>query len=292
MKLLETLWLTFADFFLRYVPLPVHPGLRALGTPNKQSPVLVTCNNFVTVSRVVNALATRNAYLMILNSGGMDFGSALEAGTVSPENVGAALMSSRLQDKVAVRQVIVPGFCQATWEGAQFEESWGWKLVYGPRDSPDLASFIDKGTLTPQMQTPRFDAAERIAVALSTWLLTISLFVLPLLLFGWQVMTIALTVAGLGFLSLAFLYPMGEGKYKLLKAAFMGTLLGLTGAVYTHQTYGTDWMIGLWWLGTCVVIGLWCGYAYADPFRSSQRQNVRLPDNLQAVPQTNGKKEG
>ena len=52
------------------MPWPTEPGLRAVGNPDPQSPVLVTGNYDLTVRRVLRALRGLDAWLVVAPSGG------------------------------------------------------------------------------------------------------------------------------------------------------------------------------------------------------------------------------
>lgn len=53
------------DTLLRLFPHATRPGLRRIGAPGPQSPVLVTCNFTLTVRRMMDALAGRDGLLWV-----------------------------------------------------------------------------------------------------------------------------------------------------------------------------------------------------------------------------------
>ena len=64
MSLLKTIW----GLLFRLFPCPTKTGLRKIGDPGRDSPVLVTCNFHNTVGRLRRALRGRDA-CVIANGG-------------------------------------------------------------------------------------------------------------------------------------------------------------------------------------------------------------------------------
>ncbi|TFH23375.1 MAG: copper oxidase, partial [Myxococcales bacterium] len=56
----------------RLVPWPTEPGLRVVGDPGRESPVLVTGNYDLTVRRLLRALVDVDAWVVVASSAGIN----------------------------------------------------------------------------------------------------------------------------------------------------------------------------------------------------------------------------
>ncbi|MFQ5433212.1 MAG: copper oxidase, partial [Nitrospinota bacterium] len=68
MSFIKTVW----GLFFRLFPCPSPPGLRKIGSPDSNSPVLVTCNFDLTIKRLEKALRGQNLWLLAARSGGIN----------------------------------------------------------------------------------------------------------------------------------------------------------------------------------------------------------------------------
>ncbi len=96
------------DFCGRWFPNPVVPGLRKIGTPGRDSPVVVTGNFHLTVRRVEKTLANRNCYLLVAQSKGINVWCASAGGEMNTHSVVTALKTSDIASRVDHRVLILP----------------------------------------------------------------------------------------------------------------------------------------------------------------------------------------
>ena len=59
------------DFIGRWFPNPVEPGLRIIGKPDRNSPVILTSNFHLTVRRVERSLKGENVFLLVAPANGI-----------------------------------------------------------------------------------------------------------------------------------------------------------------------------------------------------------------------------
>ncbi len=124
-------------------PMTVTEGIFEIGTPDENSPVLVTTNFALTyfiVSGEVEASKVP-AWLLIKDSEGLSVLTAWAAGKFGGDDVGMFVKKCGIADKVKHNELIIPGYAAAI-AGDVEEELPDWKIVVGPREAAHLASFL------------------------------------------------------------------------------------------------------------------------------------------------------
>jgi len=69
----------------RLFPCPVPVGLIRIGDPGRDSPVLVTCNFYITVRRLIRRLRGLNAWLLVTDSKGVNVWCAAGGMSLTPD---------------------------------------------------------------------------------------------------------------------------------------------------------------------------------------------------------------
>lgn len=100
MSLLRYLLKNLLGTLLRFAPLPYRVGLFKIGTPDRGSPVILTCNYCLTVERVRRAPKGVNAYLLVANSRGVNVWCAAAGGLLTSHSVISALKTSGIGELV------------------------------------------------------------------------------------------------------------------------------------------------------------------------------------------------
>ena len=140
----------------------VDPGLYALGRPDERSPVLVTANYKMSFDRLRKALPGGNAWILVLDTKGINVWCAAGKGTFGTEELVARIGSSRLDRVVSHREVILPQLSAPGVAAHQVRKLSGFKGVFGPIQAEDLPAFIDNGMkATPEMRVKTFTTWER-----------------------------------------------------------------------------------------------------------------------------------
>ena len=131
-------------------PIQVEPGVHEVGEPTSESPVLVTTNFSLTYYLVEGDVmaAKTPAYIMAVDTKGTSVLTAWAAGDFTGESIAAALEKSGLADKVSHRNLVLPGGV-AVLKG-KLEESSGWKVLVGPRESSGITTFFRQQGFVPQ----------------------------------------------------------------------------------------------------------------------------------------------
>jgi NAD-dependent dihydropyrimidine dehydrogenase PreA subunit len=188
------------DTLLRLLPHATRTGLRAVGRPGPDSPVVLTGNYTLTVRRLVEALAGRDAWLLVANSRGINVWCAAGGGHLTHHDVIAVLRSSGVGDRVRHRRLILPQLAATGIERRLVRAATGWEPRWGPARLEDLPQFLDRGQRPKkEHRAMRFPLWERLEMAL-TWALPMGLaaFLTLTLALGHKVATVAAGVIVLG----------------------------------------------------------------------------------------------
>jgi acetyl-CoA decarbonylase/synthase complex subunit gamma len=132
-------------------PVSVEAGLITIGTPDENSPVLLTTNFALTYYTVASDIegAKVNCYLIVVDSEGMSVESAVAGRKMTAETVAEAITNSKVSEKVKHRSLIIPG--RAARLSGEIQELSGWNVAVGPMDSSGIASYVaDKWNPNPE----------------------------------------------------------------------------------------------------------------------------------------------
>ncbi|MGD8564802.1 MAG: acetyl-CoA decarbonylase/synthase complex subunit gamma [Candidatus Bathyarchaeota archaeon] len=123
-------------------PVAVEPGLKVFGTPDANSPVMMTTNFALTYYTVASDIESGgvNAYLVVVDTEGIAVDSAVAGRKLTAENAAEAIKSSGIQEKVQHKKVIIPG--KAARLSGEIEELSGWQVLVGPRDSSSIPKYL------------------------------------------------------------------------------------------------------------------------------------------------------
>ena len=140
----------------------VDPGLYALGRPDEKSPVLVTANYKMSFDRLRKALPGRNAWILVLDTKGINVWCAAGKGTFGTEELTARIGSSGLERVVSNREVILPQLSAPGVAAHEVRKFSGFKAIFGPIRAEDLPAFLDNGMkATAEMRFKTFSTWER-----------------------------------------------------------------------------------------------------------------------------------
>ncbi|HER54284.1 MAG TPA: acetyl-CoA decarbonylase/synthase complex subunit gamma [Candidatus Bathyarchaeota archaeon] len=123
-------------------PVAVEAGLRTFGTPDENTPVLMTSNFALTYYTVAQDIESSGnaAYLLVVNSEGTAIDSGVAGRKLTAETVADAIKDSKVEEKVKHRKLIIPG--KAARISGEIEELSNWQVLVGPRDSSGIAKFL------------------------------------------------------------------------------------------------------------------------------------------------------
>jgi acetyl-CoA decarbonylase/synthase complex subunit gamma len=143
----------------------IDPGLYALGDPDSQSPVLVTANYKMSFDRLRETLPSRNLWILVLDTKGINVWCASGKGTFGTNELVSRIESSGLSKVVSHRELILPQLSGPGVAAHHVKKLSGFKVIYGPIRAKDLPTFLDGGLkATPEMRLKTFTTWERIAL--------------------------------------------------------------------------------------------------------------------------------
>jgi len=124
-------------------PMTVTEGIFEIGSPDENSPVLVTTNFALTYFIVSGECEASKVpcWLLIKDSEGLSVLTAWAAGKFGGDDVGMFVKKSGIMDKVKHTELIIPGYAAAI-AGDIEEELPGWTITVGPREAAHLPAFL------------------------------------------------------------------------------------------------------------------------------------------------------
>jgi len=170
----------------RFARFPSEPETVAIGTPDKSSPVLVTCNFDYTVRHLKNYLEKEhiNCFLLVVNTKGTNVWCAAAEGIFTTETVLAHLKVYNLRERVNHTRLILPQLSVSGVKRKDLKEH-GWEGIYGPVYFTDLKEFLNNGmTKTKDMQALEYGYWERFKMGLSHAVFCTLVCILPIFLFA------------------------------------------------------------------------------------------------------------
>jgi acetyl-CoA decarbonylase/synthase complex subunit gamma len=125
-------------------PVAVEPGLRTFGTPDENSPVMMTTNFALTYYTVASDIESSgvSCYLIVVDTEGIAVDSAVAGRKLTSEKTADAIKQTGINVKVKHRKLIIPG--KAARLSGEIEELSGWQVLVGPRDSADIPKFLQE----------------------------------------------------------------------------------------------------------------------------------------------------
>ncbi len=230
----------------------ITPGLYCVGNPTSESPVIVTANYKLTFDMVRKELGNMNAWLLIVDTRGINVWCAAGKGLFSTEEIAFSVIHSRLAEIVSHKELILPQLGATGVAAHKIQKACGFTAIYGPVWAQDLPAFIQAGnTATQEMRTVTFtlkQRAELIPVELFTLGKTLTVIVaLALLLSGIGSDIYSLSAAwtrGLAFICATLLGLIAGGAMVPLllpklpwhffapKGALVGSGFGLPGGTF------------------------------------------------------------
>jgi acetyl-CoA decarbonylase/synthase, CODH/ACS complex subunit gamma len=123
-------------------PIQMNPGLYRVGNPGKDSPVLMTVNFSLTFFTLQGYLESSRVpcFMLIVDTEGLSVLTAVAAGKLSEFLVRDSLKKFSVENEVAHRNLIIPGYASPL--SGRIEEATGWKVLVGPRDAAEIGDFL------------------------------------------------------------------------------------------------------------------------------------------------------
>ena len=248
------------DFIGRWFPNPVEPGLRIIGQPDRNSPVILTSNFHLTVRRVERSLEGENVFLLVAPANGINVWCAACGGELNTHSVITAIKTSRINDRVDHHQIILPQFSAPGIDHKLLKQETGRTGLFGPANSKNLPTFLKDHKTVFDHNKADFSLLFRLEMLLSmnfvVWIALglIAWLIKPTMLFPFSVL-FWLT----GFTLYAG-FPLIPGKSGWLKATILSVIEVIAIAVFSifilQLPVFSQWKIMLLISG----INIWFGF--------------------------------
>lgn len=247
----------------------ISPGLYAVGSPTKESPVFVTANYKLSFDHLRAALHGIDAWIMVLNTYGINVWCAAGKGTFGTGEIVNRVLVTRLSQVVSHRRLIVPQLGAPGVAAHEVKESCGFSVCYGPVRAKDIPAFLQSGErTTPAMRRVRFNVVDRV-VLIPTEIVTLAKYFLPAALLlclltgfgpdGYSLMRMVSAgpiAAGLFIVTfliaavmVPLLLPYLPGRAFSLKGAGLGLAVSAIFVLITSYEYGRpigNWHLAAW----------------------------------------------
>ena len=124
-------------------PMTVTEGIYEIGSPDENSPVLITTNFSLTYFIVSGEIEGSRvpSWLLIMDTEGLSVMTAWAAGKFSGDAVAMFVKKCGIADKVAHKKIIIPGYAAAI-SGEMEEDLPDWDILIGPRDASLLPKYL------------------------------------------------------------------------------------------------------------------------------------------------------
>ena len=150
---------------IRRMSYSVAPGLYRIGKPDGNSPVLVTSNLKMTFDLVRSQLDGINAWILVLNTYGINVWCAAGKGTFGTNEPVQQVERANLKSIVNHREIILPQLGAPGIAAHEVKKRTGFRTIYGPVYARDIRAFLAAGKLaTPEMRLVRFPLKDRIGL--------------------------------------------------------------------------------------------------------------------------------
>jgi ubiquinone/menaquinone biosynthesis C-methylase UbiE len=222
--LLTDVWATFLRILPPYPKLV--SGLYVVGQPTAESPVLVTGNFDLTVRRLVRAIDDlQDAWVLIVNTAGINVWCAAGGGFFTAERVLGALRISGLEAFVHHRVLTLPQLCANGVDGGRIRSATGWEVRWGPVRADDIPAYFQAGgEKTDAMRTVAFPLCDRLEMMAATLGFYGLVILLPIAIF-WRSLFMPVLLSLLGLSTFyAIVHPWFPGRDGLQKSVPLAVL--------------------------------------------------------------------
>jgi hypothetical protein len=143
----------------------ISPGLYGVGNPGNHSPVLVTANYKLTFDTLRKELKGIDAWLLVLDTRGINVWCAAGKGTFSTEELVNRVRLAGLEKVVNHRELVVPQLGATGVAGYRVKKSCGFKIIWGPIKAEDIRAFLEnEKKATEAMRKITFTIGERLVL--------------------------------------------------------------------------------------------------------------------------------
>lgn len=218
----------------RLFPCPIPVGLHRIGKPDQNSPVLVTCNFYITVRRLMHKLKGYDIWLLVADSKGVNVWCAAGAEEFNTHSVVSSIKTSGIGEKVDHRRIILPPLGAPGIKAGEIKKQTGWTVKWGPVRLNDIPQYLDnKQRKSESMKRVTSNWLERLDSGFGCLFPFFFLGAIGFIIFSRHLLVDYLIVGSMAYLFFYLTYPWLPGKIGLTKALILDVILGalLTGYI-------------------------------------------------------------
>ena len=142
----------------------VQPGLYALGSPGRSSPVFVSANYTLSFDALRSSLKNMNVYILVLDTRGVNVWCAAGKGTFGTAELLHKIAETRLAEYIDHRTLILPQLGAPGVSAHEVKKSSGFRIEYGPVRAADIPEYMQTHKATPDMRRVRFNLMDRLVL--------------------------------------------------------------------------------------------------------------------------------
>lgn len=231
----------------------VQAGLYALGNPNPESPVFVTANYSMSFDALRSSLKETNAYIMVLDTKGINVWCAAGKGTFGTDEVVNRIEATGLSSVVNHRRLILPQLGAPGVSAHEVKQRSGFQVEYGPIRAQDIPTYLEIGEATTEMRRVKFTLLNRLvlipAEIIGYFLPMLIAALVMFLLGGWTASAGVLSAFFAGMILFPILLPWLPSKDFSVNGFILGYLVALPFAYITFQVNQyPSLLVGIGWV--------------------------------------------
>jgi len=241
----------------RWFPHRAETGLRAVGRPDEDSPVLVSCNYTLSVARLLRTLEGLDVWVLVAQSSGINVWCAACGGTFTDHQVISAIKTSGLAQKVRHRRIVLPGLSAPGMDVESIRQKTGFRARFGPAEARDIPAYLEAGMKKrPGMERKDFGIGHRMDMLVGMnvvwWAPVAVLFAI-----FWREHLLHLSLLFWGTaLGVYVLFPWIPGRRGWTKS-FVVTLALVAGYVGAGRTlHGDPFFFWPWIIGAALLVAM------------------------------------
>lgn len=125
-------------------PMQVEQKIYEIGSPDENSPVLITTNFSLTYFIISGEVESSKvpSWLLVMDVEGQSVLTAWAAGKFVPELIAQFVKKSGIAEKVKKKEIVIPGYVAQLQGELEDELGDGWKVVVGPREAGEVLKFL------------------------------------------------------------------------------------------------------------------------------------------------------
>ncbi len=229
-SVVQSVW----DTLGRWFPNPVEPGLRVIGNPDRNSPVVLTSNFHLTVRRMEKALKKENLFLLVAQSNGINVWCASEGGEFNTHSAITAIKTSRINERVNHNRIILPQFSASGINPALLKKETGRTAFFGPAYARNLPEYLRDPKTVFKNNKADFSLPFRMEMLLAmNFIIWLAIAVVTFFVAPKSVLAVSACFWLTGLVFYAG-YPLIPGKSGWLKAFLFSTAEIIALSVYSY----------------------------------------------------------